>query len=131
MRLPEGTRAPVAAPAPPPDASLYETVPAEDPRLKQHRCFPRISDFAATVMDWDGFGEKAARFSVMMQCLRSEEGQEPADPPPRHAPDFYALKVRKYAPAGGAAAVAGAAGPAAAAAAAAAAGGGGGGGGKR
>ena len=78
-----------------PTQAERDLVPPEDARFKQHRCFPRLSDAAHAVGDFDlPLGAFFSRALVLARCLRSAEGDEPREPALLRAPEDYALRYR-------------------------------------
>ncbi len=68
-----------------------------DPRLKQHRCHPRLADCVHSLSACPG--ELPSRIGLLLRCYRSEPGAEPTEPflldPAKHA-----LRMRDFGNAG-------------------------------
>jgi len=85
-----------------PDASVSTSlhqersfVQEDDPRFKQHRCFPRLSDAVHAATDFSlPLGAFISRSFVMVGCLQSREGEEPKEPALLRHEDEYKLRYR-------------------------------------
>ena len=53
--------------------------PPRDPRLKQHRCHPRVADLASTLLRLE-LPAAPHRARLLYRCLTSAVGEEPTDP---------------------------------------------------
>ena len=70
-------------------------VQENDPRFKQHRCFPRLSDAVHAATDFSlPLGAFFSRSVVMVGCLQSREGEEPKEPTLLRHEDEYKLRYR-------------------------------------
>lgn len=70
-------------------------VQENDPRFKQHRCFPRLSDAVHAATDFSlPVGAFFSRSFVMVGCLQSREGEEPKEPTLLRHEDEYKLRYR-------------------------------------
>lgn len=78
------------APALPPPSSKQP----EQSQFKQHRCHARLADVAHTFIEFKG-SEFGPRFKLLMQCYKSEPGQEPKDPY-LVDPEKHKVKQRHY-----------------------------------
>ena len=78
-----------------PPHTARDFVRDDDPRFKQHRCFPRLSDSMHAATDFSlPIGAFFARSSVMMSCFLSKEGEEPQEPAFLRPQDDYRLRYR-------------------------------------